>query len=109
MKQQTTAREKELSSSLRASIAVRIEGVLGELQRGMDGVMLREYPNDRAARERAVDAAQAELDAAEDDFDLGWAWHRLNEALRDLADFEARRRLARRREALREQQKGGLW
>ncbi|MFN8452462.1 MAG: hypothetical protein U0521_28625 [Anaerolineae bacterium] len=82
--------------------SVRMVGVIGELQRQRDSILLQEYGRDRQARERAVAEAQQELDSAEGELDLAWAWHRLNEALVELAHLEARRRLAQRREALKE-------
>lgn len=87
-------------AGLMAMFSVRMTGVLGELQRRRDPIILQEYAHDRKAHEQAVADAQAELDIADDDYDLAWAWHRLDEALTDLARFEARQRLARRRQQI---------
>lgn len=93
---------------LRAVIAVRIEGVLGNVQNDNDAVLVGSYEQDRANCEAAIQKAQDELNNAGEEVDdneaalsLGWAWHKLDEAYSRLAHVVAREALARRREQLK--------
>lgn len=78
-----------------------LKGVMGDIQTANDAVLLRNYGYDIARLEQAIERAQGELDNAFDDYDVAWAWSKVEEAEVNLARFEARVRLARRREQLR--------
>lgn len=93
--------------ALAATVAQRMDGVMGERRERSDAPLLERYPSDRAACEARIQAAQAALDGAgtgadpkENAYDLAWAWQRLDDALQELAHLEARVRLARRRQTL---------
>lgn len=95
------------SESLRYAIAVQLEGVMGDLQKRNDGVIVGDYERDRAACEAAIQKALTELNETGDnadpkanEFDLSWAWWKLNEAYTRLAQLMSRTHLARRRAEL---------
>ena len=95
------------SESLRTAIAVQLEAVMGERQKNRDLVLVGDYERDRAACETAIERALAELNEAggnadpkANEFDLGWAWWKLNEAYLRLAQLTSRTHLARRRAEL---------
>lgn len=104
--QQRTGGDSARTSSegLRYAIAVQLEAVMGEIQKRSDVVLVGNYEKDRAACQAAIDKALAELNAVEasgdeksDEFDLAWAWHRLDEAYVRLSRVVSRAHLARRR------------
>jgi hypothetical protein len=93
--------------ALRHVIAVQLEAVMGDSQKSRDVVLVGDYERDRAACEAAIERALAELNEAGDnvdpksnEFDLAWAWWKLNEAYLRLAHLTSRTHLARRRAEL---------
>lgn len=75
-----------------------------ELQDIGDRAVIDTYEQQRTAQIKVVDAAQAELEATEDDEDEAWAAQRLREALVELAQLTARYRRAVQRQARRERE-----
>lgn len=94
------ASNDQIGDGVLAAIATRLRGVMGDIQQRHDVTLTGSYDADRAACERAIAAALAELEGAHDDFDLAWAWHGLDEAYCRLAHVTSRAALARRREAV---------
>lgn len=93
--------------SLTTFIRGKVAGVLSSASRQADGDYIRDYDRMRALLVQRVTDAQHKLDAAgtggsrkDQEYDLAWAWHEVDEALHALATFESRARLARRRTAL---------
>lgn len=91
-------------------VAVKLRGVMGGTQHAYDATLVREdeYTRDRDAIEAAIRTAQAKLDSVgagpdpkQNALELAWAYYELEQQIIRLARFEARTRLARRREALR--------
>ncbi len=93
--------------SLTAFIRGKVAGVLSSASHQSDRDYTRDYDRMRALLIERVADAQHKLEAAgtggsrkDQEYDLAWAWHEVDEALHTLATFESRARLAKRRTAL---------
>ena len=93
--------------SLTNFIRGKVAGVLSGASHQADRDYTRDFDQRRALLVQRVTDAQHKLDAAgtggsrkDQEYDLAWAWHEVDEALDALATFESRARLARRRTAL---------